>query len=566
MAQMWEVVGGAATGGILVRTGKSMKSPEADSRLSTGARIKELAFEDGRLNFALEEGTGPAEGWISIALKDKELAVPIDTEGGPPRKFPAFKKVDNLQFEYGEMRDRAAKNTPGDYWGIPFPHSEEQLMDPAYGCKWLTKAFIMTGALTPDNAVTELSMKNVTNDVSGGAGLKYLLKVKYKKDKPYLDTDLFIKLPHVPKGSDRYFVSVMWGHDRPETVFNVWLNTCVPFKVPKCYFCDISRESTNFILITEQIKFAPLGTKDFGPGDIEPAYNKYMDFEMVDGGPMYYLAALKNLGKMAGYHKTGKLHPQVNEMFPMPDPIKEMPKGLPGQDAGAKRQDEGKFDQFINFMNKTAKHAFPAETTDIAFLEEVKAQTANIKDFQAEMHCFAVGCGTENPNDYVVLTHNNCQVDNCIYHHLENGDLDVGMLDWGVLACGPFIQAIMGGCISGAQEHIFIEYKDRFIQAALDSYEENGGPKLDVERMKVACDLQVASWACGLAMNTAAVLKDIKAADWPKVTDVFQIEIKKWNAKAWTAQFYNCLLIYKKLGIYESFQAWQKEQGLPAKK
>lgn len=563
---MWEVVGGGESGGILVRTLIGLKSPAADTRLSTGAKIRELEFKEGRLNYALEEGTGPETGWISIKLKDKDLAVPIDTDDGPSRKFPKFKKVDNLQFEYTEMRERAGKNTPGDYWGMTFPHSEEQLMSPEWGCKWLTKAYIATGAMLPDNEVIDVSMKNVTDDVSGGAGLKYLLKVKYKKDKPYLHTDQFIKMPHVPKGSDRYFVSVMWGHDRPESVFNIWLNTAVPFKVPKCYFCDISRESTNFILITEQIKFGSWDTKEFGPGDIEPAYNKYMDFQMPDGGPMYYLAALNNLGKMAGYHKTGRLHPQANEMFPMPDEIKQMPKGLPGVDAGTKKTDGGKFDQFIKFMSETAAHCFPDDINKKSWLAGVKDEVENIKDFGAEIYSYGAGCGTTDPNDYVVLTHNNCQVDNCIYYHHDSGDLDVGMLDWGVLSCGAFINSICGGCCSGAQADIFVEYKERFIKRALDSYEENGGPKLDYERMSTAWDLGVCNWVTGLAQNTSAVLKDIKQADWANVKDVFHIEIKKWNAKAHGSQFYNALMVYQKSDAYNIFKAWQKEQGLPSTK
>merc|ERR550537_1130955 len=89
-----------------------------------------------------------------------------------------------------------------------------------------------------------------------------------------------------------------------------------PFKVPKMYFADISAKSTSFILITEQVKFAEKGTTEFKPGDIEPSFLKYADFEMIDGGPMYYMASCKALGIMAAYHKTGKLHPQINEMFP----------------------------------------------------------------------------------------------------------------------------------------------------------------------------------------------------------------------------------------------------------
>ena len=63
--------------------------------------------------------------------------------------------------------------------------------------------------------------------VGGGAGLKctftapwlYWLvhlvqKVEYKKDEAYLHKKLFAKLPHKPGGSDRYFVSCMWNHDR----------------------------------------------------------------------------------------------------------------------------------------------------------------------------------------------------------------------------------------------------------------------------------------------------------------------------------------------------------------
>jgi len=524
------------------------------------------------LNYSLEgsecEGTGPMEGWISVKLKDKDLATPIIGPDGPPRKYPPFKKIDILQFDFLEMKDRAAKNLPGDYWGMVFPHTMEQIMSKEWGCKWLTKAFIKSGVMTADNEVIEHSMKEVTKDVSGGAGTKFLLTVKYKKDQPYLHTDLFVKLPHEPKGSDRYYVSVMWGHDRPESVFNIWQNAWVPIRTPKVYFCDICRESTNFILITEQVKFGPWDKKEWGPGDIEPAYNKLRDYEMPDGGPMYYFAVLKNLGKMAGYHKTGRLHPQTNEMFPMPDPIWQMPKGIPGQDAMTKKQSAGKWDVMVRFMSEQANKAFPKEITDKKWLEEVKAQSEVMTDFQTEMHCFFSGCGEPSPNDYIVLTHNNGQVDNCIYYHKEDGSLDAGMLDWGVLACGPFINAISGGCVSGAQVDIYIEYKERFIRAACDSYAENGGPFLDIDRLMVAFDLTTGQWVSGLATNVMAVTKDCKVKEWETITDIWNDKrvTGKWNSKVWTSQFHNGLMLYKKMDVWSKVQAWQKSQGLPEKK
>lgn len=542
-------------------------------RLSTGAKVKEIALIGDRLNYELVEGSGPKTGWISTELKGKILAKQVlaepEEEGpdGPARKTPMFKRVDNQNFEITEMKDRAAKNMKGDYWDMLFPHSADQLKE--YGVKWLTKAFRTTGCLNIDNEVTEMSLKEVTGTVSGGAGLKYVLKVKYKIDKPYLQKDLFVKLPHEPKGSDRYYVSVMWGHDRPEIVFNVWLNPTVPLKVPKCYFCDICQHTTNYILITEQVKFAENGTKEFKPGDIEPAYRKYRDFESFsDGGVKYYLAAVKNLGKMAAYHKTGKLHPQVNDMFPMPGPVYGVPQGVPGADPMTKKMSGGKVDSFVRFMGETAAKAFPKEITDKQFLEWLKGRMMVYSDFGTEIFCYNSGAGTPNPLDYIVLTHNNCQVDNCIYFRTDENEIDVGMLDWGVLACGPFISAICSGCLSGASVDIYVEYYERFIQAALDSYEEHGGPKLDFDRMKIGHDLSVANWVAGLAANTTAVLKDCKAKEWETLTDIWSDERiqKKWNASAWTSQFHNALLIYQKLDIDNKFKEWQQSQGLPAEK
>jgi len=75
MAQMWEIVGGADKGGVLVREGESVGSPQTAERLSTGALVEELELKGERLHFKRVTGTGPEEGWISIKLPGKDLAV-----------------------------------------------------------------------------------------------------------------------------------------------------------------------------------------------------------------------------------------------------------------------------------------------------------------------------------------------------------------------------------------------------------------------------------------------------------------------------------------------------------
>lgn len=69
---IWEVVGGAEKGGIVVREDADLKSSECP-RLAPGALVQQLALQGDRLRFAKTVGVGPATGWVSICLRDKPL-------------------------------------------------------------------------------------------------------------------------------------------------------------------------------------------------------------------------------------------------------------------------------------------------------------------------------------------------------------------------------------------------------------------------------------------------------------------------------------------------------------
>lgn len=71
--EVWEVVGGADKGGILVRAGRDTKSPELAKRLAFGAQVQQLDLQTDRLNYWLLQGDGPESGWVSVKLKDKVL-------------------------------------------------------------------------------------------------------------------------------------------------------------------------------------------------------------------------------------------------------------------------------------------------------------------------------------------------------------------------------------------------------------------------------------------------------------------------------------------------------------
>lgn len=72
---LWEVVGGVGLGGILVRSGEDLTSPQTSQRLATRAVVSELKLVGERLNYKLVTGTGPDEGWVSLKLKGKDLVI-----------------------------------------------------------------------------------------------------------------------------------------------------------------------------------------------------------------------------------------------------------------------------------------------------------------------------------------------------------------------------------------------------------------------------------------------------------------------------------------------------------
>mmetsp|Transcript_65756 Transcript_65756/g.169248 ORF Transcript_65756/g.169248 Transcript_65756/m.169248 type:complete len:514 (-) Transcript_65756:56-1597(-) len=483
-------------------------------------------------------------------------------EEGPERPLPQWRRVDQPQIEFTEISKLAAQSLPGDYYGMEFPYDKDGIL--RMGAQWLTKAFHKTGVLPEDNAVTKIN--SVREFVGGGAGLKCIIKVEYKEDKPYLHKELFGKLPHKPGGSDRFYVSCMWNHDRPETIFNIWLEKYVPFRVPKFYFGDICAQTTNYILITESLPWSPKGTKEYSPGDIEPAYDKYMDWELPDGGPMYYLACCKALGKMAGYHKTGRLHPQVNEMFPMPDPVPQIPPGCPPVGPDDYKMNSAKADQLIRFLTETASAVMPEEVKDKAWLETWKAELLHVMDYGIEIQCYCMGAGTSSPNNYVSLTHNNLQIDNAFFFRDASNDLKVGLLDWGVLACGPIASSCQGS-ISGAQVEVLLGHRDAFLKAFAESYEENGGPRVDTTRMKTMSNLLMMQWACGIISNVTQVLKFTKAKEWEDVKDWMDPKlIDRFQVRAHCTQFKHALQLWRKWDLHKEFEKWIKDNGLPARK
>lgn len=69
----WEVIGGALSGGLLVRTAKALGSQRESQRLRTGSVVEQIELDGDRLHYKLLEGSGPLQGWVSINSGGREL-------------------------------------------------------------------------------------------------------------------------------------------------------------------------------------------------------------------------------------------------------------------------------------------------------------------------------------------------------------------------------------------------------------------------------------------------------------------------------------------------------------
>jgi len=66
--EIWEVVGGREKGGVIVRSGLELSSPQATARLAPGALVEGLELHGERLRYRRLSGIGPNSGWVSVRV------------------------------------------------------------------------------------------------------------------------------------------------------------------------------------------------------------------------------------------------------------------------------------------------------------------------------------------------------------------------------------------------------------------------------------------------------------------------------------------------------------------
>jgi hypothetical protein len=490
----WEVVGGGASGGILVREGQATSSKQCADRLATGSVLDEIKLVGERLQFIKVSGAGPDEGWVSLKASGKDLCVRVKTadpatpETAPKCLRPALETAAQFlpcpvppplikYMSKKKLVDAASQRLKGDMYGLLFPQTPEELNSEKFGARWLTEAFHAAGSLSKDNSIVRIvSCKRFTG---GGSGPKGVIEVEYSQPDDSLDTKLFMKMPYpLDENEQQRFIEegqAKFGDNfGGETVFYRFLSPSVPFPVPKLYFADLSRTSTEAVIINACVQWPHEGKTEFGAYEVFPPCNKYFgsihhqDYLLKDPHE-YYFAIMRRLGTFSGLAKANKLGPHMSQINWYPS--------THANDVNCQAGFPGTGQSVPKFITDTAPHWFPDKAKSAAFLERFTLKTEEIYKIQTDIAKYLY----EDPM-YVGLCHQNGNTDNCYFYKNDNGTIDAGVLDWGSTTHLAYATSFMGSVISG-QAGMLVEHDDRLIATWADAYHETGAPRLDIQEL-----------------------------------------------------------------------------------
>jgi hypothetical protein len=338
----------------------------------------------------------------------------------------------------------------------------------AAGPAFLTEAFRAYGSLAADNAVTAITRAETFP--GGNSGLKLQLTVDYARPDPGLDRELFAKFSR--DLTDPFRDRRRFELEAEVRLAHLSRHPAFPVAVATPYFADFDTSSGTGVLITRRIPF--------GTGNIQPIRTKCRDHELPERME-YYRATVITLADLAAAHRSGRLSPQIEELFPFDRTAAEaeIPIGLTAEEALQKGA-------ATVAMIEAAPQLFPAEVRDPAFLRRFPAESALFAAHEREVKRFLYA----DP-DYVALAHWNSNIDNAWFWRDESGALHCGLLDWGMVRQMNLGLSLWGG-LSAASPDLWDGGLEPLLALFVDECRDRGGPALDPERLKLHFDLSVA--------------------------------------------------------------------------
>lgn len=372
----------------------------------------------------------------------------------------------------------AAAIVRGDVTGLAIPAHADALR--AGGATLLSTAFQAFGSLDPGTRVARIT--RFENCPGGSTGQKLFLSVEYDPPAPQLHGDLFVKF-------SRDFSDPLRDRGRFEMASEVRFAALsrladFPVSVPRAYYADYHQESGTGVLITQRIPF--------GVGGIEPQHQKCLDHELADPAS-YYRAIVTALARLAGAHKGGRLRADVDVQFPF-DP----------QAAAAAdriRYDERQLRELVTAYAEFATkypQLLPASIRAPGFVSALERDACRFLAHEATIKQFL-----QSNHDLVALCHWNAHIDNAWFWRDAAGALQCGLIDWGRVRQMNVAYALWGS-LSGASLEVWDRHLQEFLELFAGEFHAHGGPRLDVEELKLNLQLYIATMGLAWMLEAPA--------------------------------------------------------------
>jgi hypothetical protein len=368
----------------------------------------------------------------------------------------------------------------GDATRLAIPAHAEALR--AAGEIFLTDAFQTFGSLGADNRVVRITQ--FESFPGGNSGHKLLLSVEYADAEPGLHTDLFVKF-------SRDFNDAFRDRRRHELEAEVHLATLsrlpdFPIRVPVACFADFNRESGTGLLITQRIAF--------GADGIEPLRPKCMDHELAD--PLaYYRATFTALARLVAAHKSGRLSPHVDALFPFDAAAAAADIPIPWNEQQLRERVQ-RYGEFA----ASCPQLMPPHLISPSFIAQLERDAVRFLQHEAAVKRFLY-----SDPEFIALCHWNTNIDNAWFWRDASGVLQCGLLDWGMVRQMNVGYALWGG-LCGASLAIWDRHLDDLLELFIIELHTNGGPRIDMRQLKLHLDLSTAMLCLALMMDAPALV------------------------------------------------------------
>jgi len=369
----------------------------------------------------------------------------------------------------------------GDHLGLKIPAHVDALRSEAEA--FLTRAFQASGVLADNNSVCAVT--RLEECPGGSTGRKFHLAVQYAKSSADLHTELFIKFS---RDFDDRIRDQAKSQLEPEVRLALLSRSPgFPIVVPVCYFADYNAASGTGMLITQSIAFGKHG--------LEPMYEKCLDYTMPE--PLaHYQAIFRNLGKLAGTHKSGHIEDSVAKHFPYVAAEQSLNHPI--------RYSLEQLQRRVEKLSELAAHypkLLPANITSPAFIAQLSREIPVFLQQESAIKQYL-----QSQPDYIALIHWNANIDNAWFWRDETGQLQCGLLDWGSVN-QMNIGLALWGALSAAETSMWNEHMDMLLALFIEEFSNVGGPRLNIEELKRQMFLAAAMMSLSWLMDAPAMIK-----------------------------------------------------------